>query len=92
MQFSKLARKMLKYLPVLSVLVAIALGLWIGKGLYPTSDGSQSKKPMIVLTANSQCDSSTLYLSLPPKCKTLDGKFVPAPGIFSEKFLFPDGK
>ena len=82
MQFSKPARNMLKYLPVLAVLSTIALGLFLGKDLYPTSLDSQSKKPLIVLTAMGPCDSSNLYTSLPPKCKTLDGEFVPIPGFY----------
>ena len=92
MQFPKLAKSMWKYLPVLSVLVAIALGLLIGKNLYPTSVDSQSKKPLIVLTTDGPCDSSNLYTSLPPKCKTFDGKFIPVPGTSPESFLTPEGK
>ncbi len=90
MQFSKLAKNMLKYLPVLAVLAAIALGLFLGKDLYPTGLDSLSETPLIVLGADGPCDSSNLYTSLPPKCKTLDGKFVPVPG--SSILVTPEGK
>ena len=92
MRNSQIVKNMLKYVPVLSILVAIALDLLIGKDLYPTSLDSQSKQPLIVLPADGPCDSSNLYTSLPPKCKTLDGKFIPVPGTSSESFLTPEGK
>ena len=81
MQFLKLAKNMLRYLPMLILLAAITLGLFIGKGLLPTSLESRSQNPLIILSAEGPCNSSNLYMSLPPKCKGLDGKFVPAPGI-----------
>ena len=90
MQVSTLAKNILKYLPVLVVLLAIALGLFIGKDLYPTALDSLSEKPLIVMGADGPCDSSNLYTSLPPKCKMLDGKFVPVPG--SSILVTPEGK
>jgi hypothetical protein len=86
MRSSKLAKNLLKYLPVLAVLVATVLGLFIGKDLYLTSFDSQSKtpallspepnnpQPPIALGAEGPCRFSNLYTSLPPKCKTLEGR------------------
>ena len=102
MQVSKLAKSMLKYLLVLAVLFAAVIGLLIGKDLYPNSSDSQSRiltqlpsepnnlqPPMIVGTMD-PC-SVSIYTSLPPKCKTLDGKFIPVPGA-SSIFVTPQGK
>lgn len=83
---------MLKYLPVLAVLAAIALGLFLGKDLYPTGLDSRSEKPLVISVADGPCDSSNLYTSLPPKCKTLDGKFIPVPGTYPYTLVTPEGK
>ena len=104
MRSSKLAKNLLKYLPVLAVLVATVLGLLIGKDLYPTSLNAQSKtpaqlspesnnlQPPIILGAEGPCRFSNLYTSLPPKCKTLDGKLIPAPGTSPYILVTPEGK
>ncbi|HLO16818.1 MAG TPA: hypothetical protein VK206_18435 [Anaerolineales bacterium] len=101
MRSSKLAKNMLKYLPVLAVLVATVLALLIAKDLYPLSLDAQYKtpallspepntpEPPIVLGAQGPCGFSNLYTSLPPKCKTLDGKFIPAPGTSPYIFSNP---
>ena len=81
MRSSKLRKNMLKQLPLLAVLVATVLGLLIGKDLYP--------KPPIVLEAQAPCGALNLYTSLPPKCKTLDGKFIPMPGASPYIFSHP---
>lgn len=102
MQISKLARTMLKYLPVLAVLAATVIGLFIGKDLYPTSLDSQPKthaqlpaapnnsQPPIILESVDPCGA--IYLSLPPKCKTLDGKFILPPGPTPYIIVTPEGK
>jgi hypothetical protein len=102
MRISKLAKNMLKYLPVLVVLFATIIGLFIGKGLYPASD-SQSRTPTqlpiepnnpqssIVLGTIDPC-SFSIYTSLPPKCKTLAGKFIPLSGTSSQILVTPEGK
>ena len=104
MRSSKLAKNLLKYLPVLAVLVATVLGLFIAKDLYPPSLDSQHKtpallsrepnnpEPPIVLGAQGPCGFSNLYTSLPPKCKTLDGKFIPAPGTSPYILVTPEVK
>jgi len=81
MRNSKLRKNMLKQLPVLAVLAATVLGLFIGKDLYPKSP--------IVLEAQGACGALNLYTSLPPKCKTLDGKFIPMPGALPYIFGHP---
>jgi hypothetical protein len=101
MRFSKLARNTLNYLPVLVVLVATGLGLFLGKGLYPKSLASQYKtpthlstepnnsQPLTVLGAVDPCRFSPIYTSLPPKCKSFDGKFIPLPGLAPNFFAIP---
>ena len=80
MQITRLATNNWKYLLVLVVLAAIAVGFFVGKDLYPTRLDSKSQDPLIVLAAEGPCDSSNVYTSLPPKCKSFDGEFVPVPG------------
>jgi hypothetical protein len=83
---SKLVKTMLTYLPVLAVLVVTVFGLWIGKDLYPSLFPSQTNTPaqprgLLFLVTEVPCSPSTIYTSFPPKCKTIDGSFVPADGI-----------
>jgi hypothetical protein len=105
MRISKLARSMLIYLPVLAVLVATGIGTFLGKDLYRRSLDSQSKTPspaQLLLESNnlpwlplpglgSHCFSSNIYTSLPPKCKTFDGEFIPLPGTLNG-LVIPAGK
>ena len=103
MRISKLAKNMLKYLSVLAVLVVTAVGLFVGKDLYPISLNSLSKttvqlpaesnNPLLLQIPGfgSPCFYSTIYASLPPKCKTSDGGFVPLPGT-SNVLVIPEGK
>jgi hypothetical protein len=100
----KTGKEHVEILPVLAMLIATALGLFIGKDLYPTLFDAQSKtaaplstqpnhpQPLIVLGAEGLCRFSNIYTSLPPKCKTLDGKFVPVPGTSPDIFVPPGGK
>jgi hypothetical protein len=102
MQNSKLAKTLLKYALILTVLVATVIGLFIGKGLYATVLVSSSKTPMqlstepngpqlpIILGTLYPCVS--VYLSQPPKCKTLDGTFIPLPGTTQFILVTPERK
>ena len=102
MRNSKLAKNILTYLPILAVLAATAIGLFLGTDLYSTSLDSQTKtpaqlpaepndpQPPINLEALGPC--GLIYTSLPPKCKTLDGEFIPAPGFPSNLFVIPEHK
>jgi len=104
MRISKPAKNILTYLPVLAVLAATATGLFIGKDLYPTSLDPQAKTPTLLpaepkdlqppldLEALGPCGLSNIYTSLPPKCKTLEGKFIPVPGFPSTIFVIPERK
>jgi hypothetical protein len=104
MQISKLAKRMLKYLPVFAVLVATVIGLLIGKGLYPTllitppktptqlSTEPNNPQPLIVPETMGPCGISNIYTSLPPKCKNSDGSFIPVPGTSSNFFVIPERK
>ena|SRR5215208_8533553 len=104
MRISNLAKNMLKYLPVLAVLIATVTGLFIGKDLYPASLSSQSETltqlmaelknppPPIVLGEVGPCGFSNVYTSLPPKCKTSDGSFKQANGTSPYISRIPDTK
>lgn len=103
MQNSKLANIMLKYLPILAVLAATVIGLLIGKDLYPTSLDSQTKTPATQLQIEPNNPQSPrvmgtigpcmgIFLSLPPKCKTVEGEFISVPGTSSYILLSSDGK
>jgi len=90
MQNSKLTKTMLKYLSVLAVLATTVIGLFMGKDLYQTSLDSQSKAPTIILGTVNPCVA--IYLTQPPKCKTLDGKFIPLPRSAPFIMVTPEDK
>jgi hypothetical protein len=104
MRNSKLAKNILTYLPVLAVLAATIIGLFLGTELYSTSLDSQAKiptllpaepndpQPLINPEALGPCGLSNIYTSLPPKCKTLKGKFILVPGFPSNIFVIPERK
>ena len=106
MQISKLAKRTLKYLPILAVLVASVLGLFLGRNLYPISFDAQSKTaaPLStepdnllnpfpsILGAEVPCGSDQIYTSLPPKCRATNGKLIPVPGTSPYFFAIPQGK
>ena len=104
MQLPKLAKDLLKYLPILAVLVATTIGLFIGRDLYPTPLDSRPKTPFqlptkpddplppIILGETGPCGLSNIYTSLPPKCKTMDGTFIPVPGTSPLIIVTPAGK
>jgi hypothetical protein len=103
MRISKLAKDLTSYLPVLAVLAATVTGLLIGKELYPGSLPSQpvilayvqaepgDPGPLPIQDAGGPCLSSLIFTSLPPKCRTFEGKFIPLPGA-SNVFLIPERK
>jgi len=81
---SNLVKNILTYLPVLAVLVVTVLGLWIGKDLYPSlfpSETNTPTQPRGLLSLRTELPCNLIYTSLPPKCKTFDGSFIPADGI-----------
>ena len=96
MRVSQPVKNLLKYLSVLAVLSATVIGLFIGKDLYPPSFHSQvgknSSKLLPINRAANSCLSPLIYTSLPPKCKTADGKFIPIPWESSYVFGIPKGK
>ena len=103
MQNSKLARTTLKYLIILAVLVATVIGVFIGKDLYPTSLDSQPTTPATPLQIEPNNPQSPramgtiepclgIFLSLPPKCMTLDGDLIPVPGTLPYILVTPEGK
>ena len=86
MRVSQPVKNLLKYLSVLAVLAATVIGLFIGIDLYPPSFHSQ------VETNSLKCLSPLIYTSLPPKCRTADGKFIPIPWESSYVFGIPKVK
>ena len=96
MRVSQPVKNLLKYLSVLAVLAATIIGLFIGKDLYPPSFHSQaetnSSQLLPITEAVDSCVSPLIYTSLPPKCKTADGKFIPIPWASSYIFVIPKGK
>jgi len=88
MHTSKLIKSILKYLPLLAVIVLVVLGVSIAKDLHQTSLGSQLKTPAQSATkqikppllpnpvGTGSCALPNVYTSLPAKCKTADGKFI----------------
>ena len=84
MRTSKMAKNLLTYLPVLAALVVTGLGLWIGRDLYPSlfpSETNTLTQPRALLSLGTEVPCNLIYTSLPPKCKTFDGSFVPADGV-----------
>ncbi len=84
MRISNLVKNVLTYLPVLAVLVVTGLGLWLGRDLYPAlflSETNMLTQPRGLLSLGTEVPCNLIYTSLPPKCKTFEGSFVPADGI-----------
>ena len=89
MRVSRLAKNVLTYVPVLAVFAATVLGLLVGNALYPAAPDSQPEtpsplpgdpsypQPLFVPKAEGRCAGPLIYTSLPPKCKTWEGKFIP---------------
>jgi hypothetical protein len=81
---SKLVKNLMTVLPVLAVLAVTVLGLWVGKDLHPSwfpSETNTLTQPRGLLSLGTEVPCNLIYTSLPPKCKTFDGSFVPADGI-----------
>lgn len=92
MRIPKSVKSILKYVPILAVLAAIGIGLFIGRDLYQLPVESQSitptqlptepgnLQPLLTSGVESSCDVGLFYTSLPLKCKTWDGRFIQANG------------
>jgi hypothetical protein len=70
----------------------MVMGVALGMDLYPPSLDSQPEIGLIVPGTMQPCSLSAIYTSLPPKCKTSDGKFIPLPGASPYILLTPAGK
>lgn len=101
MHISRAAKNVFRYLPVLAVMAATALGLLLGNALHPTSSDFQLESPSQILVepnapqpwfvpgAEGTCLPGAIFTSYPPKCKTLDGKFIPLDDVFPSIGLPP---
>ena len=101
MHLSRVAKNVLQYLPVLAVMAATVLGLLLGNVLYPTSSDFQlespsqmpgepdASQPSFVSGAEGTCLPTAIFTSYPPKCKTLDGKFIPLDDMFPNSGRLP---
>lgn len=115
MQASKRIKSLLSYLPLLTMLVVAATGIWIARDLYQASQAAQVQNPpaseqgnlppprqgnlppaeqvdpeLLVFPGDlDSCISPLIYTSLPPKCRTLEGKFIQLPGTSPRIFLVP---
>lgn len=91
MQTSKFLKMIMTYLPAVAVIAAIALGALLGRSLYrsPVVSGNRARAqlsapaivaPVLFTQELGTCIPSEIYTSLPPKCKTLDGRLIEVPG------------
>jgi hypothetical protein len=104
MPASKPAKSIFPYLSLLAVILAVTIGLFIGKGLYPVSRDAQAATviqfstvqdtpPLLIVSgAEDPCFTPEIYTSLPPKCRTADGSFTQTNGLPSNVFVIPQGK
>ena len=103
MRNSKLAKHILKVVPVLAVLGTTVLGLLLGNQFNPSfldsgstsvQSATVSKAPQLLPMpeAAGSCAPSAIYTSFPPKCKTLDGEIIPIPGSSPYLFAIPERK
>ncbi len=100
MQTSKLPKLIMTYLPILAVIAAIALGALLGRSLYPLPVASGNRAtaqlsppeivPPVMFTQElGACVPSQIYMSLPPKCKTIDGRLIEVPGTSNTLVIPP---
>jgi hypothetical protein len=80
MQFSKLVKNLLKYLPVLAVLCVVVIGLWVGQAIYPPAVQQAETALLTHPGTEESCFSPLLYTSYPPRCKSREGKLIIVPG------------
>ncbi len=100
MQASKMSKRTLKYLPFLVVIAVAVIGVFVSKDLYRQSLDTREEATVQLLTeqnrpqllffseATGTCFSPDIYTSLPPKCRTSEGKFIQVPGT-SSAFVVP---
>lgn len=104
MQTSKTAKSILNGLPLLAVMIAAVISMFVAKDLPQPSLVSGVKETaqlfaeqynpqlMIISGAGGPCISPYIYTSLPPKCRTSNGEFTPLPGTSPNVFVIPGGK
>ena len=98
MEISKLSKKISKYLPLLVAVVVAVTGVFIAKDVRQTSFDSQMSIEQInpelsaSFESTGSCALPYIYTSLPAKCKTLDGKFIPIDGMPSNLVGLPELK
>ncbi len=104
MQTPKLAKSILKYLPLMVVMVIAVTVILTAKDprrkMIDTPVKTTTQLPveqnnpqlLIFPRAVDSCFSPEIYTSLPAKCRALSGEFIPLPGASSNAFAIPEGK
>jgi hypothetical protein len=97
MQTFKLSGNIRKYLPLFAITVVMVLGMFIARDFFQISTDTPFGTTTQLLDGQTgfedrPCISLNIYTSLPPKCKTADGKFLQVGEIWSNVFVAPDGK
>lgn len=87
MQVSTLVKNLLKYVPVLIVMLVAVTGILLAKNIHSLNPDLQilhtqaqtelnNSEFTILSRAMRPCMSLQIYTSLPPKCRASDGSFV----------------
>jgi len=93
MPVSNITKSLLRYLPLLIVMVVAIAGSWVIKDLRSGSiDSPEGINLQLRFEAESTCLSPLIYTSLPPKCRTADGSFVQINEFPSNIILIPESK
>ena len=104
MRTSKLVKGIVVHLPILAVMLIAVTGMFVVKELYPPAPDfrvgaitqflAEPANPQVLLAPGTvgRCLSPLIYTSLPPKCRTASGAFVPMDGFPANVFVAPAGK
>lgn len=97
MQTFKLAGNIRRYLPLFAITIVMVLGMFIARDFLQISADAPFGTATQLLDGQTgfegrPCISLNIYTSLPAKCKTADGKFLPVGEIWSNVFVTPEGK
>jgi hypothetical protein len=105
MEISKLAKNISMVLSLLAVMIVIVAGSFIASDLYRTSPPDSQVKTLAQISIEQpnpklsqdfgvlgSCSSPYIYTSLPAKCKTIDGEFIPLNDLAPNIVVLPESK